>query len=106
MDRAALDQEALAASYAGAAREVAATPVVDRRAGHSLERCPGGRGGPRPRREVEGYRPQDCRRAQWSRMSDRATLAVRFLTSMAQALTTISLYAEGHPARARAAVPS
>jgi HD-GYP domain-containing protein (c-di-GMP phosphodiesterase class II) len=39
-------------------------------------------------------------------MSDRATLAVRFLTSMAQALATMSLYAEGHPARARAAVAS
>ena len=36
-------------------------------------------------------------------MSDRASLAVRFLTSMAQALATMSLYAEGHPARARAA---
>lgn len=39
-------------------------------------------------------------------MSDRPTLAVRFLTSMAQALATMSLYAEGHPARARAAVAS
>ena len=39
-------------------------------------------------------------------MSDRSTLAVRFLTSMAQALATMSLYAEGHPARARAAVAS
>ena len=38
--------------------------------------------------------------------SDRTTLAVRFLTSMAQALATMSLYAEGHPARARAAVAS
>lgn len=39
-------------------------------------------------------------------MSDRTSLAVRFLTSMAQALATMSLYAEGHPARARAAVQS
>ncbi len=39
-------------------------------------------------------------------MTDRTTLAVRFLTSMAQALATMSLYAEGHPARARAAVAS
>ena len=39
-------------------------------------------------------------------MSDRNTLAVRFLTSMAQALATMSLYAEGHPVRARAAVAS
>jgi putative nucleotidyltransferase with HDIG domain len=39
-------------------------------------------------------------------MSDRTSLAVRFLTSMAQALATMSLYAEGHPARARAAVAS
>ena len=39
-------------------------------------------------------------------MSDRSTHAVRFLTSMAQALATMSLYAEGHPARARAAVAS
>jgi hypothetical protein len=38
--------------------------------------------------------------------TDRTTLAVRFLTSMAQALATMSLYAEGHPARARAAVQS
>jgi len=36
-------------------------------------------------------------------MSDRNTLAVRFLTSMAQALATMSLYAVGHPVRARAA---
>ena len=35
-------------------------------------------------------------------MSDRTTVAVRFLTSMAQALATMSLYAEGHPARTRA----
>lgn len=39
-------------------------------------------------------------------MSDRTSLAVRFLTSMAQALATMSLYAEGHPVRARAAVAS
>lgn len=39
-------------------------------------------------------------------MNDRTTLAVRFLTSMAQALATMSLYAEGHPARARAAIAS
>lgn len=40
-------------------------------------------------------------------MSDRTTtLAVRFLTSMAQALATMSLYAVGHPARARAAAQS
>jgi HD-GYP domain-containing protein (c-di-GMP phosphodiesterase class II) len=39
-------------------------------------------------------------------MTDRTNLAVRFLTSMAQALATMSLYAEGHPARARAAVAS
>jgi len=39
-------------------------------------------------------------------MTDRTGLAVRFLTSMAQALATMSLYAEGHPARARAAVAS
>jgi HD-GYP domain-containing protein (c-di-GMP phosphodiesterase class II) len=39
-------------------------------------------------------------------MSDRSSLAVRFLTSMAQALATMSLYAEGHPVRARAAVAS
>jgi putative nucleotidyltransferase with HDIG domain len=39
-------------------------------------------------------------------MTDRTNLAVRFLTSMAQALATMSLYAEGHPARARAAVSS
>jgi putative nucleotidyltransferase with HDIG domain len=39
-------------------------------------------------------------------MSDRTSLAVRFLTSMAQALATMSLYAEGHPARARAALAS
>jgi hypothetical protein len=39
-------------------------------------------------------------------MSDRTSLAVRFLTSMAQALATMSLYAEGHPARARAAIAS
>jgi HD-GYP domain-containing protein (c-di-GMP phosphodiesterase class II) len=36
-------------------------------------------------------------------MSDRNALAVRFLTSMAQALATMSLYAVGHPVRARAA---
>jgi len=36
-------------------------------------------------------------------MSDHTGLAIRFLTSMAQALATMSLYAEGHPARARAA---
>jgi putative nucleotidyltransferase with HDIG domain len=36
-------------------------------------------------------------------MSDQTGLAIRFLTSMAQALATMSLYAEGHPARARAA---
>jgi len=39
-------------------------------------------------------------------MTDRSTLAVRFLTSMAQALATMSLYAEGHPVRARAAIAS
>jgi len=39
-------------------------------------------------------------------MIDRTGIAVRFLTSMAQALATMSLYAEGHPARARAAVAS
>lgn len=39
-------------------------------------------------------------------MSDRTSLAVRFLTSMAQALATMSLYAEGHPVRSRAAVAS
>lgn len=39
-------------------------------------------------------------------MTDRSTTAARFLTSMAQALATMSLYAEGHPARARAAVAS
>ncbi len=39
-------------------------------------------------------------------MSERTGIAVRFLTSMAQALATMSLYAEGHPARARAAVAS
>ena len=39
-------------------------------------------------------------------MSDSTHIAVRFLTSMAQALATMSLYAEGHPARARAAVQS
>jgi hypothetical protein len=39
-------------------------------------------------------------------MTDPTTLAIRFLTSMAQALATMSLYAEGHPARARAAVSS
>ena len=39
-------------------------------------------------------------------MSDRTSHAVRFLTSMAQALATMSLYAERHPARARAAVAS
>jgi HD-GYP domain-containing protein (c-di-GMP phosphodiesterase class II) len=39
-------------------------------------------------------------------MNDRTSLAVRFLTSMAQALATMSLYAEGHPVRARAAVAS
>ena len=39
-------------------------------------------------------------------MSDRNSLAVRFLTSMAQALATMSLYAEGHPVRARAAIAS
>ena len=39
-------------------------------------------------------------------MSDRTSHAVKFLTSMAQALATMSLYAEGHPARARAAVAS
>jgi HD-GYP domain-containing protein (c-di-GMP phosphodiesterase class II) len=39
-------------------------------------------------------------------MTDRTGLAVRFLTSLAQALATMSLYAEGHPARARAAVAS
>jgi HD-GYP domain-containing protein (c-di-GMP phosphodiesterase class II) len=38
--------------------------------------------------------------------TDRTTLAVRFLTSMAQALATMSLYAEGHPARKRAAIQS
>jgi len=36
-------------------------------------------------------------------MSDRNTLAIRFLTSMGQALATMSLYAEGHPVRARVA---
>jgi putative nucleotidyltransferase with HDIG domain len=39
-------------------------------------------------------------------MNDRSTTAARFLTSMAQALATMSLYAEGHPARARAAEAS
>jgi hypothetical protein len=39
-------------------------------------------------------------------MSDRNALAIRFLTSMAQALATMSLYAEGHPVRARAGVAS
>lgn len=39
-------------------------------------------------------------------MTDHTHTAVRFLTSMAQALATMSLYAEGHPARARAAVGS
>ena len=39
-------------------------------------------------------------------MTDRTNVAVRFLTSMAQALATMSLYAEGHPARARAAIAS
>jgi len=39
-------------------------------------------------------------------MTDHVSLAVRFLTSMAQALATMSLYAEGHPARARAAIGS
>jgi putative nucleotidyltransferase with HDIG domain len=39
-------------------------------------------------------------------MTDHTGLAIRFLTSMAQALATMSLYAEGHPARARAAVAS
>ncbi|HET9012890.1 MAG TPA: HD domain-containing phosphohydrolase [Gemmatimonadaceae bacterium] len=39
-------------------------------------------------------------------MSDTTPTAIRFLTSMAQALATMSLYAEGHPARARAAVSS
>jgi len=39
-------------------------------------------------------------------MTDRTGLAVRFLTSMAQAFATMSLYAEGHPARARAAIAS
>ncbi|HUQ82388.1 MAG TPA: HD domain-containing phosphohydrolase [Gemmatimonadaceae bacterium] len=39
-------------------------------------------------------------------MSDRTGLAVRFLTSMAQALATMSLYAEGHPVRTRAAIAS
>jgi HD-GYP domain-containing protein (c-di-GMP phosphodiesterase class II) len=39
-------------------------------------------------------------------MTDRTGLAVRFLTSLAQALATMSLYAQGHPARARAAVAS
>ena len=39
-------------------------------------------------------------------MNDRNALAIRFLTSMAQALATMSLYAEGHPVRARAAVAS
>jgi HD-GYP domain-containing protein (c-di-GMP phosphodiesterase class II) len=39
-------------------------------------------------------------------MSDHSGVAIRFLTSMAQALATMSLYAEGHPARARAAVAS
>jgi putative nucleotidyltransferase with HDIG domain len=39
-------------------------------------------------------------------MTDTTIVAIRFLTSMAQALATMSLYAEGHPARARAAVSS
>lgn len=39
-------------------------------------------------------------------MSDHTSQAIRFLTSMAQALATMSLYAEGHPARARVAVAS
>jgi putative nucleotidyltransferase with HDIG domain len=39
-------------------------------------------------------------------MSDRTSLAIRFLTSMAQALATMSLYAEGHPARKRAGLAS
>jgi hypothetical protein len=39
-------------------------------------------------------------------MTDQTSVAIRFLTSMAQALATMSLYAEGHPARARAAVAS
>jgi hypothetical protein len=39
-------------------------------------------------------------------MTDRTSHAIKFLTSMAQALATMSLYAEGHPARARAAVQS
>ncbi|MDF2770981.1 MAG: hypothetical protein K0S86_474 [Geminicoccaceae bacterium] len=39
-------------------------------------------------------------------MTDGTGHAIKFLTSMAQALATMSLYAEGHPARARAAVQS
>jgi HD-GYP domain-containing protein (c-di-GMP phosphodiesterase class II) len=39
-------------------------------------------------------------------MTDTTPIAIRFLTSMAQALATMSLYAERHPARARAAVSS
>jgi len=39
-------------------------------------------------------------------MTDTTPIAIRFLTSMAQALATMSLYAERHPARARAAVAS
>jgi len=39
-------------------------------------------------------------------MNDRTSHAVRFLTSMAQALATMSLYAQGHPVRARVAVAS
>ena len=31
-------------------------------------------------------------------MIDRTGHAIKFLTSMAQALATMSLYAEGHPA--------
>src|SRR6186713_839683 len=106
LDRATHGEEALAAAYAGASREVAAAHFLHRWPGRPLELRPGSRRGARAGREIQGHRPPHRRRSYRSRMTDRTTLAVRFLTSMAQALATMSLYAEGHPARARAAVAS
>src|SRR3954469_6259837 len=103
MDRAALDQEALAARYPRTSREVSAAHLVDRGARSALELGAGSSGGPGLGREVQGRGPPERGVSNRSRMSDQTGLAIRFLTSMAQALATMSLYAEGHPARARAA---
>src|SRR6185436_14064651 len=106
VDRPTRDQEALVVAHTSAPREIATTHLVHRGARCALELGTRSCGSPRARRQVEGRGPEERSRPFRSRMSDRTSLAVRFLTSMAQALATMSLYAEGHPVRARAAVAS